>query len=114
MEKTIRSKISGVTMSKDAGELRQSNVSRLDPGKKLWPLYETTNPFDANAVKLFADESHFYPLGYVSRELAKEIALDRAAGWTYEFEVLTVTGGEQGRSFGCNILLKATKPNQQE
>ena len=107
-EQRMHSKILGVTMAEDIGEHRQENISKLKDGQKLYIKHEFDNPFDANALKVFGDEAQTMPIGYLRRELAKDLQDQKARGWQYEYFVEQVTGGGKGKSFGVNILIVAT------
>jgi hypothetical protein len=109
--KEMQSKIIGVTFSDEgvAFPNRQENVKRLTEGQKIFPLFEEDNPFDENAIKLFADPALQIPLGYVKREVAQAIGLQRKRGWDYWFYVKALTG-EGKNTTGCNIRIVAERP----
>lgn len=105
MQKETRTKIVGVTQGKDDGEERQLNVSKLLAGQKLFIKLEDDNAFDPNAIKIFSDVDYKLPLGYLPRELARDLRVLMARGNEYLFFVSGVTGGAGGKSFGCNIRI---------
>ena len=107
MVNSMNSKLVGVTMG-DEG--RQANVKSLTKGQEIFILRESNNPFDPNAMKLFADPQLTKPLGYIKKELARDLAEQRAKGWSYKFFCEEVTGKET-QSFGCNIRIEATNEN---
>lgn len=97
----MRTKIVGVTHDD-----RQANVAALQAGQKLWWMHEYDNPFDPNAIKIFADQMMKKPLGYLSRELAKDIVTQKTKfGYEYEMCVAQVTGGF-GKTNGVNIIIR--------
>lgn len=109
-----QSKIIGVTFD-DTGVAyphRQENIRSLSAGQQLYPQYEEDNPFDENAIKLYADPELQRPLGYVKREIAQTIAQQRLRGWNYWFYVKALTGGEERdrKVTGCNIRIVAERP----
>jgi hypothetical protein len=101
----MKSKLVGVTMG---NEQRQENVLSLSPGQRIWQVYETDNPFDPNAIKLFADEARTKPLGYLKKELAADLTAQKAKGWSYIFYCEDITGQEK-QAHGCNIRIEATR-----
>lgn len=107
MEKN--SKIVGVTHTDENGTQRQDNCRAIIDGQKLFVLHESANPFDPNALKLYADEQHNLPLGYIQRELARDLLVQMQQGWTYEVYATKKTGGMNGKSVGVNIRIIARK-----
>lgn len=101
----MKSKIVGVTMGEES---RQEHIKQLQQGAELFPFYENDNPFDPNAIKLFADAAKQKPLGYIKKELARDLREQRAKGWEYTFKVEEVTGKEK-HTKGCNIVIEAKK-----
>lgn len=100
----MHSKVVGVSH-----EGRQVFVQQLVPGQVLFLYNEEENPFDANALKLFADVECTMPIGYIAREIASDVMVQgRKFGYSYEVAVQQVTGGK-GRTFGVNIVITAYK-----
>jgi len=100
----MRTKVVGVSM-----EGRQAFVQQLVPGQVLVLCNEEENPFDVNALKLFADQECAKPIGYIAREIASDIMMQaRKFGYSYEVRVQAVTGGN-GRTYGVNIVITAYK-----
>lgn len=64
--------------------------------------HESDNQYDENAIKVYCHNDH---IGYINRELAKDLAplVDQQR---VEAEISEITGGEDGKSFGCNILIR--------
>jgi hypothetical protein len=105
MQTETHSKLAGVSMGKEDGEDRQLNVRQLRDGQELFFIHEKDNPFDSCAIKVFADEAHTKPLGYIQRELAKDITIQGdKMGYKYRIYCTKVTGGG-GRTYGCNVKL---------
>jgi hypothetical protein len=71
-------------------------------GELLSLEHESDNPYDENAIKVYYDFDH---IGYIRRELAEDLAplVDQQR---VEAELCEITGGEDGKSFGCNILIR--------
>jgi hypothetical protein len=109
MQLEKNSKIVGVTHKDDNGTERQDNCRKVVDGQKLYVVLETNNAFDPQAMKIFADEALQLPLGYVQRELAKDLQTQMQQGWSYEVFATKRTGGERGKSTGVNIRIVAHK-----
>lgn len=71
-------------------------------GQPLSLEHESDNPYDKNAIKVFFEFDH---IGYINKDIAKELAslVDQQRA---EAELCEITGGENGKSFGCNILIR--------
>ncbi len=93
---TFYTKIVGVTFG-----LRQSYISNLSSGNKLTFVREPQNKHDSNAI---AVKSGMYKLGHLSADIASSFADDIDSGKTkLTGEVINITGGKHGESYGCNI-----------
>jgi hypothetical protein len=68
---------------------------------------EPENAFDENAVKVLRRNGR--QLGYLSEEIAEEMAERSEAGWSYFALVSEVTGGGD-KMHGCNIRLVVCEP----
>lgn len=99
-ETAFHTKIVGVTMQPD----RQTNIAALKNPDKLYPVFED-NKFDPNAIRLYADEEQTKDLGYIRKEIAKDLRLFKKHGIEFEVRVTDVTGGTGNKSHGCNILV---------
>lgn len=97
----MKSKLVGVTF-----EGRQENVSVLTDGQELLAIFEDNNPFDPNAILLFGDAEKMKPVGYLKKELAKDLREQHTKGWTYKFFCEKVTGRDM-QTKGCNIRIEA-------
>ena len=108
MQTEMHSKIVGISF-REEGEDRQLNARALQPGQRLFWKHEMDNKFDPCAIKVYADEQMTKALGYLQRDLARDLVeLMRTRGYKYEIFVKAVTGGG-GRTFGCNIRVVATE-----
>lgn len=94
----FHTKLAGVTF-----EGRQEIVGRVDAGMPLRLERQPDNPFDPNAIALF--EPRGEQIGFLNRRLAGALAPALDAGVVYDVVVTEVTGGEEGRSLGVNVLV---------
>jgi single-stranded-DNA-specific exonuclease len=94
----FHTKLAGVTF-----EGRQDAVVDLAAGTALRLARQPDNPYDANACALF--DPHGVQVGFFNRRLASAIAPAIDAGSLYDVEVSEVTGGDDGRSRGVNVLV---------
>lgn len=95
---SFHTKLAGVTF-----EGRQATLSSLEPGTPLRLARQPENPHDSNAVALF--DPHGAQVGFFNRRLAAALAPVLDAGVEYDVEVSDVTGGDEGRSLGVNVLV---------
>ncbi len=92
-------KVVGVTFDN-----RQDLVRQLNPGEKLYLVREAANAHDANAIRIErADGSQ---VGYLHARLAKNLAPYIDRGEHFTAMVSQVTGGEDDRSYGVNIIIQ--------
>ena len=121
--RSIHTKIRGVKQTNADGGCRQT-VIRLwcQPGDALYFAREPRNQFDRNAIQVrrvvcSGDPSHprlGEQLGYLSRELAEELAptMDKQ-GFVLMGKIVNVTGGHDGESYGVNIQVEEYMPVSQ-
>jgi single-stranded-DNA-specific exonuclease len=95
---SFHTKLAGVTF-----EGRQEVLERLEPGTPLRLERQPENPHDANAIALH--EPHGDQVGFFNRRLAAALAPGVDAGVEYDVEVTEITGGDEGRSRGVNVLV---------
>lgn len=95
---SFHTKLAGVTF-----EGRQEVVRRLTAGVPLRLERQPENAHDANACALY--DAAGDQVGFFNRRLAAALAPLIDAGVAYEVEVSDVTGGEDGRSLGVNVLV---------
>ncbi|NTW29058.1 MAG: single-stranded-DNA-specific exonuclease RecJ [Coriobacteriia bacterium] len=94
----FHTKLAGVTF-----EGRQDVLGRVVPGIPLRLVRQPENQFDSNACALF--DPHGDQVGFLNRRLAAALAATIDKGVGYDVEVTEVTGGEEGRSLGVNVLV---------
>ena len=95
---SFHTKLAGVTF-----EGRQDVLARLAPGTPLRVERQPENPYDSNAIALH--EPHGDQVGFFNRRLAGALAPVIDAGVEYDVEVADLTGGDEGRSRGVNVLV---------
>jgi len=78
-------------------------LERLEAGVPLRLQREPSNPFDSNACALF--DPHGEHVGFFNRRLAAVLAPVLDAGVAYDVEVTDVTGREEGRTLGVNVIV---------
>ncbi|MBQ1840159.1 MAG: DEAD/DEAH box helicase, partial [Atopobiaceae bacterium] len=89
-------KVVGVTF-----EGRQAVVSALAAGDELVVVRDVDNPKDVNAIALRTLSGA--QVGFLRRQIARELAPRIDGGVRYFAHVSAVTGGTEGRSYGANI-----------
>ena len=95
-------KVVGVTQGN-----RQQVLASLQQYESLDLEHEDDNPVDPNAVAV--NRSNGQQLGYLNRDLAKEVATRNQQGYRYAVFVKDVTGGGD-RNLGCNLLIVVSDP----
>jgi HIRAN domain len=121
--RSIHTKIRGVTFPNADGSDRQIIIRQCcQSGDALYLVREPNNPVDRNAIQVrrivfsdVQDEPNIgEQLGYLSRELAEELApsMDEQ-GHVLLAHIMDVTGGDEGRNFGVNIQVEEYKPAEQ-
>lgn len=112
MTDEFHSKIVGVTKKNEDGQKIQSLLKDMSEycceGTPLSLEHESDNPYDKNAIKVYYEYDH---IGYISRDLAEDLAplVDQQR---VEAEISEITGGEDGKSFGCNILIRTVSEGE--
>lgn len=89
------SKIVGVTF-----DGRQRFIPGLSTGEELQLRRERWNQYDSNAIAVYDGRGN--QLGYISKELASNMAPMMDGGAQYRITVTSVTGGN-GYSYGVNV-----------
>jgi len=99
------SKVVGVTHANADRSQRQQIIAQCEQGERLRLVREPDNPHDPNAVAVVRLSGE--QLGYLSSDLACEIAPRLDRGSRVDVEVAQVTGGEwfSDRSYGVNIKI---------
>lgn len=106
------SKIVGVSSGGDPIG-RQLAVSRLRSGQQLTLRREPRNPHDLNAIAVWVTLKRFIfldytiQLGYLTSDVAHEWAEEIDQGADVRCYVAQVTGGSQGKKYGCNVRIVA-------
>lgn len=92
----IYSKIVGVTFT-------DFDLKQLSKGTELKLVREPLNAFDVNAIKVMYDNKH---VGYIKKQLAKDMAKAMDNGKVYKCFVSEVTGGALSKeNLGVNIKI---------
>lgn len=118
--RSIHSKVRGVTYTNPDGASRQKIIQQwCQTGDALYFAREPKNPVDRNAIqvrRVVCSDDPDHPrlgeqLGYLSRELAEELAPDMdKRGFILMGRILNVTGGHDHESFGVNIQVEQYMP----
>lgn len=95
---SFHTKLAGVTF-----EGRQGVVAALAPGVPLRVERQSDNPHDVNAIALRDPTGE--QVGFFNRRLAAVLAPVVDAGVEYDVEVSDITGGDDGRALGVNVLV---------
>ena len=82
---------------------RQAVLKKLEAGESLLLMREENNPVDANAIACLTQQKE--QLGYLSRQIAAQLAplIDLGASYTATLE--EITGSDQ-ETLGANILVR--------
>jgi len=90
-------------MKNDDGSSRQAFLKTCSSGDPLVLVREPKNKYDRNAIAVFRGTDQ---LGYLSKEVAGELAKVMDSGKKLTAKILEVTGGEKGKpTLGCNIQI---------
>lgn len=95
---SFHTKLAGVTF-----EGRQAVLENLVVGEPLRIERQPENPYDTNAIALFDPRGE--QVGFLNRRLAAVLAPVIDSGVEYDIEITDVTGGDEGRTFGVNVLV---------
>lgn len=103
--KEFHTKVVGVTHRNSDGTDRQRLLKKCKRRERLVLVRETNNPHDSNAVKVC--RSNGGQLGYLSRDVANQIAERLDKGLDVIAEITSLTGGGLifNRTRGCNIKI---------
>lgn len=123
MHSQFHTKIAGVTAFNDTGGVRRSRqiiIKRfVEIDQPLLLIRERQNTFDKNAIAVYVrpaeDPWHEgkYQIGYLSREVAAELAPLIDQGYGATCKVADVTGGEEGKeAIGVNIFMTVYTPQE--
>lgn len=107
----FHTKVVGVTKRNDEEKSIQSILKEMQEndceGELVELEHEEDNQYDENAIKVIHDGNH---IGYINRELAAEIVEFVDAGMV-DAEISDLTGGEDGKTRGCNLLIQINGEN---
>lgn len=103
MVRTIYTKIVGVTFNNENGENRQEIIKTLKNKQQLKIIAEPTNPYDKNCQKVMTEDNR--QIGNIKRDLAYDINKGRQKGQNYKAEIIAITGGEEEKNYGVNIMI---------
>lgn len=108
----IKTKVVGVLAVNEDGTSRQDIIKKyLAPRMLLDLLREPDNAYDPNAIAVFIKNKNLssvdksLKIGYLSSEIAEQLAPIIDDGEIYHCIVLDVTGGKNGMAYGVNIHL---------
>jgi hypothetical protein len=112
--KKFFSKIAGVSKENDDGTSRQAAIKKFcKPGTTLQLIREPKNKYDKNAIgvwvhgKTFLFGEHEYQTGYISAEVAVELAPLIDSGKVVTAQVGSVSGGTADHpTYGLNIEIQ--------
>ncbi len=105
-------KIVGVTKLNDHNIPIQSLLPSLKEGDRIILIRDYGNEYDENAIKIYnRDGNH---IGYLSASLAENISpfLEENPKYDIEGVVRCITGGADGKSYGCNITIWIQDPDE--
>lgn len=100
--RTLHTKVVGVTKQNEDRKNIQDILKDLYDGCDLTLKRDPQNPYDANAIKVYAAGDH---IGYISKDLAKDLAPKMDKGVVVTASIDEITGGEDGLYYGCNIKI---------
>lgn len=103
IERVINTKIVGVTRKNEDGTSRQELIAECYEGEELFLEREPDNEHDPNAISVWNEYGE--QLGYINKSLASELAPKMDKGMRIACFVTAVTGGDDDKSYGCNIKL---------
>ena len=92
-------KVVGVTY-----ENRQSYIKDMKIGDDILLVRDYNNPHDKNAIRVVNEAG--YQIGFLSKELALQLALSFEKGITYKAKVSNITGREHQGNLGVNIFIE--------
>lgn len=103
-------KVAGVTF-----EGRQEVIARFEDDEPLMLRRDPLNEFDASAIGVYAPRFETQ-IGFLNRDLAAVLAPALDEGAEYVVKLGSVTGGDDGRSYGVNIEIarKVTQALREE
>ncbi len=105
-------KIVGVTKLNDHNIPIQSLLPSLKEGDRIILVHDYGNEYDENAIKIYNRNGNH--IGYLSASLAENISpfLEENPKYDIEGVVRCITGGADGKSYGCNITIWIQDPDE--
>ena len=102
-------KVVGVTFNNTDGKSRQEIIRKCRVGEVVHLIREPKNTFDKNAIAVLTEREE--QIGYISKDLAVELAPRFDAREPYAAEIFSLQGGgetekKERLSYGCNIIIK--------
>jgi len=117
MSESFYTKVVGVTANNNDGYSRQNLIRRfVKPGDVLFLIREKDNSYDSNAIAV-----HVVPIetidqddqiGYLSREVAAELAPKMDRGDRITCITKNKTGGRNEKNFGVNVEITIYTPEE--
>ncbi len=108
-------KVVGVTKNNDHNIPIQSLLPSLKEGDRIILIRDYGNDYDENAIQVYARiEQRLEHIGYLSASLAENISpfLEENPKYDIEGVVRCITGGADGKSYGCNITIWIQDPDE--
>lgn len=100
-----KTKIVGVTKGK-----RQTYLANLSEFDEIDLIREEDNPYDPNAISVVNSDGN--KLGYLNSKLAEDLCYfsDSNPNAFLVGSILEITGGSEGKNYGCNIEVSLIDP----
>ena len=95
----FHSKVVGVSF-----EGRQKYVRQTQVNEQLTLQRDYNNPYDRNAIKVINASGN--QIGFISKELAENMARSIDMGIRYTVTVSSITGTNPGDTMGVNIFIQ--------
>lgn len=103
-DRSFHAKIVGVAYNNPDGSSRQKIIKRCYVGEKLDAVRQPKNEYDPDAIAVCRQNGQ--QIGYLDRDLAKDIAPDMDEGLPLDLMIADITGGGgwfSDKSYGVNI-----------
>lgn len=105
---SFHTKIAGVKANNPDGENRQKVIAKCSRGEKLCLVREPDNPDDRRAVKV-CRRSTGEQLGYLSRELGRDVSRRMRTRNVFQVDITNIAGGDGGRPYEVSIEIIETE-----
>ena len=100
---SLHTKLVGVTHNNSDGSSRQSIIAQMNINSRIFLKRDCGNIYDPNAILVV--DAMDRQLGFISKELAAELAPKMDAGQKFTVSIVTLTGGDNGYTRGVNIII---------